>query len=83
MVSFSSDRFDFYRLTFFCFLWLSYLLLYFFLDFHSKNPELQYELTFHLLLSFDFNLFVAELEEKIYYVNKEDGLQINQYQNAV
>jgi len=39
MVSFSSERFDFYRLTFLYFLWLSYLLFYFFLDFHSRNPN--------------------------------------------
>jgi hypothetical protein len=49
MVSFSSDRFDFYRLILLYFLWLSYLLFYSFLDFLSRNPKLQCELTSHLL----------------------------------
>lgn len=40
-------------------------------------------LSFTFKLNFYFNLFVAEVEEKIYYVSKEDGLQINQYENAV
>jgi hypothetical protein len=39
----------------------------------SETP-VSVDLSFAFKLNFDFNLFAAEVEEKIYYVSKEDGL---------